>query len=264
MIEIMTDFYAQPRKNGAEMSYVSETYHTTTKEKPRNHKMKRKIEVSIRQLTREDRERFVTAKAKEWTSWLDKEAIEIVKNAGIPRSHIMKARWVLTWKSVGTAKEPKARLCVLGYTDPRLTTLETSSPTLTGDGEALIMQWVVNHRHTLESGDLKTAFLPGDVDEARMGDEAIHVDMPADVKSWIRLGPDEALRLRKAVYGLINAPLRWHLRLSRALKEAGFIPLLMDECVWILADEIPPQAAPTEVAQMLRDRMAGQRENPTT
>ena len=126
------------------------------------------------------------------------------------------------------------------------------------------MQWVVNHRHTLESGDLKTAFLSGDVDEARMGDEAIHVDMPADVKSWIRLGPDEALRLRKAVYGLINAPLRWHLRLSGALKEAGFTPLLMDECVWILADEIPPQAAPTEVAQMLRDRMAGQRENPTT
>ncbi len=64
VIEIMTDFYAQPRKNGAETSYVSETYHTATKEKPRNHKMKRKIEVSIRQLTREDRERFITAKTR--------------------------------------------------------------------------------------------------------------------------------------------------------------------------------------------------------
>ncbi len=64
-----------------------------------------------------------------------------------------------------------------------------------------------------------------------MGDEAIHADMPAGVKSWIRLGPDEAPRLRKAVYGLINAPLRWHLRLSSAMKEDGFTPLLRDECV---------------------------------
>ena len=47
-----------------------------------------------------------------------------------PRSHILKACWVLTWKNVGTEgteKEPKARLRVLGYTDPRLTTLETSA-----------------------------------------------------------------------------------------------------------------------------------------
>ena len=145
VIEIMTDFYAQPRNNGTETSYVTEAYATETKEKRQN-KMKRRLEVSVRQLTREDRERFIKAKGKEWTSWLDKKAVEIIKNkSGIPRTHILRARWVLTWKSVGTAKEPKARLCVLGYTDPRLTTLETSSPTLTGDGEALIMQWVVNH-----------------------------------------------------------------------------------------------------------------------
>ena len=33
VIEIMTDFYAQPRNDGLETSYVTETYHTTTKEK---------------------------------------------------------------------------------------------------------------------------------------------------------------------------------------------------------------------------------------
>ncbi len=46
---------------------------------------------------------------------------------------------------------------------------------------------------------MKTAFLSGDVDETRHGDDAIYVDMPADVKTWLRLGPDEALRLRKAM-----------------------------------------------------------------
>ena len=105
--------------------------------------------------------------------------------------------------------------------------METSSPTLTGDAEALILQWIVDRGVILESGDLKTAFLSGDV------------DMAANVTVWLRLGHDEAVRLRKAVYGLINAPLRWHMRLSRALRDAGFLPLLMDQCVWILADEIP-------------------------
>ena len=42
------------------------------------------------------------------------------------------------------------------------------------------------------------------------------------------------LRLRKAVYGFINAPLRWHQRLSRALRQAGFVSLQTDPCVWIL------------------------------
>ena len=42
------------------------------------------------------------------------------------------------------------------------------------------------------------------------------------------------LRLRKAVYGLIHAPLRWHQRLSRAFRQAGFVSLQMDPCVWIL------------------------------
>ena len=75
-----------------------------------------------------------------------------------PRSHILRARWLLTWKNVGTEKVPKARLCALGFQDPRLTTLPTSSPTLTSDGESDILQRIVNEGHLLESGDLKTAF----------------------------------------------------------------------------------------------------------
>ena len=62
----------------------------------------------------------------------------------VPRSHILRARWVLTWKNVGTEKVPKARLCALGFQDPRLTTLPTSSPILTFDSESMILLWIVN------------------------------------------------------------------------------------------------------------------------
>ena len=126
----------------------------------------------------------------------------------------MKARWVLTWKSTGVAK---ARLCVLGFQDPRLATVETSSPTLTQDAEHLILQWLVNNAHLLQSGDLKTAFLSGDEDPNRKGADAIYMEPPADLKAWLKLGPNEVIRLRKAVYGLVDAPRRWHLRLSQIL-----------------------------------------------
>ena len=47
----------------------------------------------MRNLSREDRDAFNRAKQKEWTSWLDKEALELVKDRlKVPRSHILRAR----------------------------------------------------------------------------------------------------------------------------------------------------------------------------
>ena len=212
----------------------------------------------MRNLTRDDRDAFTRAKQKEWASWLDKEAVELVKDRlKVPRSHILRARWVLTWKDVGTEKVPKARLCALGFQDPRLTTLPTSSPTLMSDGESAILQWIVNEGHLLESGDMKTAFLSGDPDPAYKGRDALYIDPPSDLKRWLNLGPEDVLRLRKAVYGLINAPLRWHQRLSRALRQSGFVPLQMDPCIWILPAASPVKGvAPVDVPTKLKAAVA--------
>ena len=92
------------------------------------------------------------------------------------------------------------------------------------------MQWIVNEGHLSESGDLKTAFLSGDPDPAHKGSDALYIDQPSDLKLWLKLGKEDVLRLRKAVYGLSNAPLRWHQRLSRALRQAGFVSLQMEPC----------------------------------
>ena len=115
---------------------------------------------------------------------------------------------MLTWKDVGTEKVPKARLCALGFQGPRLTTLPASSPTLTSDGGSAIWQWIVNEGHLLENEDLKTAFSSGDPDPAYRGSDALYIDPSSDLKRWLKLGPEDVLRLRKAVYGLIKAPLQ--------------------------------------------------------
>ena len=79
---------------------------------------------------------------------MDKEAVELVKTRlKVSRSHILRARWVLTWMNVGPEQVPKARLCALGFQDQRLTTLPTSSPTLMSDGESAILQSTVNEGH---------------------------------------------------------------------------------------------------------------------
>ena len=110
----------------------------------------------------------------------------------------------------------------------------------------------------MESGDLKTAFLSGDPDPAYKGSDALYIDPPSDLKRWLKLGPEDVLRLRKAVYGLINVPPRWHQKLSRSLRQAGFVSLPMDPCVWILpaaspAKHVPPVDVPTKLKAAVAD-----------
>ena len=138
----------------------------------------------------------------------------------------MRARWVLTWKSTGKAK---ARLCVLGFEDPDLTEVPRDSPTLSAASEALIMQWVASHKYRLISGDIKTAFLSGDEDIRN-----IFISPPDDVRQMLNLDHVTVLRLRKAVYGLVNAPKKWWDRLKTSLVEHGFTSCALDPCAFVL------------------------------
>ena len=71
------------------------------------------------------------------------------------------------------------------------------------------------------------------------GSDELYIDPPSDLKRCLKLEAEDVLRLRKAVCGLVNAPLRWHQRLSRALRQAGFMSLQMDPCALILPVSSP-------------------------
>ena len=121
-----------------------------------NSARRKRVEVSERKLTESDRKLFRKAKELELQSWPDQHVFDLVKKKFVDQERVMRARWVLTWKSTGKAK---ARLCVLGFQDPDLTEVPRDSPTLSAASEALIMQWVASHKYRLISGDIKTAFL---------------------------------------------------------------------------------------------------------
>ena len=91
----------------------------------------------------------------------------------------MKCRWILTWKEVDEESKnphqhqhpkfkPKARLVVLGYTDPDLAEIPRDSPTMTKLSRMLILQLVASKAWNLESFDVKTAFLRGSEEGHRL------------------------------------------------------------------------------------------------
>ena len=88
---------------------------------------RKRVEVSEREMTESDRKLFRKAKELELQSWLDHRVFHLVKKKLADQESVMRARWVLTWKSSGKAK---ARLCVLGFQDPDLTEVLRDSPTL--------------------------------------------------------------------------------------------------------------------------------------
>ena len=84
------------------------------------------------------------------------------------------------------------------------------------------MQWVASHKYRLISGDIKTAFLSGDEDIRN-----IFISPTDDVRQNVLL-------LRKAVYGLVNAPMKWWDKLKKSLIEHGFTRCALDPCALVL------------------------------
>ena len=118
---------------------------------------------------------------------------------------------------------------MLRFQDPDLTEVPRDSPTLSALSEALIMQWVASHKYRLISGDIKTAFLSGDEDIRNF-----FISPPDDVRQTLNLDHETVLRLRKAVYGLVNVPKKWWDRLKKSLIEHGFTSCALDPCAFVL------------------------------
>ena len=93
-IEIVIDLCASPSSETRLDSRAQEA-RVHTQDRDRGNPLKRRVEVSVRNLTSSDRDAFTEAKRKELASWLDKEAVQLVKDRlKVPRSHILRARWV--------------------------------------------------------------------------------------------------------------------------------------------------------------------------
>ena len=203
-----------------------------------NAKTKRSAEVNIRDMNEEEQKQMRQAKEKEVNSYMEHAAVEIAHKQGIDPSRVLGMRWILTWKretdETGevTGRKPKARLIIKGFQDPDLLKVQRDSPTLGTTGRNLLFAITsLKGLETCSRRYQKTAFLNGDDTEY---DRNIYGEPPDDVKDILGMTSQQLFRIRKTIYGLLNAPRRWFEKITKELEKAGWKRSILEPCIWRL------------------------------
>ena len=200
-------------------------------------KLKRKqVEVHEKRLTTEEKAQFDKAKSSEVRNFVAAECFKAWQGRELQESEIPGMRWLLTWKfddkyTDNNGRKAKARAIVLGYQDPNYAVRETSAPTPTKAGRQLFLQHSAWKKFWVQKGDISGAFLQGD----NLEEEMFCRPLPEICQA---LGVDEGapMLMRKAAYGLVQAPLHWYKSVCRFLQQLGYKRLKTEPCCWIYQD----------------------------
>jgi hypothetical protein len=128
----------------------------------------------------------------------------------------IKARWLFDYKfdEFGNIVRHKARFVAKGYEQEEGKDFtNVFAPTATRDTERAFLAYVAAHDLELHQLDVKTAFLHGELAETT------YVEQP---EGFHQGGPRTVWLLKKALYGLRQAPRAWYLHLRKILEELGF------------------------------------------
>ena len=140
-------------------------------------------------------------------------------------------RWIFTMKHDQSAK---ARLVIIGFQDPDLTSLATTAPVMSRRTRGLFFILCSCKKWTALKADVRAAFLQGlDSEEERQ------VFVKPVVELSQQLGGDEKsiAQIVKACYGLVNAPAQWYASVADTMAKAGFTRLHTDPCAWRVTDD---------------------------
>ena len=139
-------------------------------------------------------------------------------------------RWILTWKRKddGTSKA-KARAVLLGYQDPDYEHRSTTSPTTTRQTRQIQLQISASLGFTTEKGDVTGAFL-----QSRPYPTDLHCVPCKEICEAMSLPENSVVRVKKACYGLVDAPLEWYRSISEFFLQLGFRKCWSDPCCWVL------------------------------
>ena len=117
---------------------------------------------------------------------------------------------------------PKARVVILGYLDPDNQNRPVASPTMTRNTrqvtEVIRIMDVI-----LCSQGKRGAFLQG----RRLQRDLWVLPVP-ELAAALNLAPGEIMKLRKATYGLVEAPVERYISMSTVLEERGWRRLKSD------------------------------------
>ena len=173
---------------------------------------------------------FHQAKLEEYKSWSKENDIyDLIDMRKQSVQNYITGRWVLTIKrdKDGNFIKCKARWVLRGFQDNQVWNLQTDSPTSTRPGFRLQCQAAANNDWDIVHIDLKTAFLQGERFDT-------YRDIVCQLPPEAGLPKHMAARLKRAAYGLNDAPRLWWNKLDKALRSYGLVPTRADRCCYVL------------------------------
>ena len=195
-------------------------------------KLAKGVEVSWQKLSPEQRTAMHEAKMLEIKEWIGSKVCQAAIGP-IPQERLMKMRWVLVLKGTDDPKvvKAKARLVVLGFTDPDLGVEDVRSPTLSRRGRQCMLQ-MCNHKgwKTMKS-DAKAAFLQGGNSQQKRQIFGMPV---SELREAMQLQHGQAIQFLKAAYGLTVAPKEFYHHVDDIVRGLGLHRLHVDPSIWVL------------------------------
>jgi len=187
--------------------------------------------LNVREWTSRDIARLDPEQQEQWKA-AQLEELEALKKRQVyeladlpPGRKAIKNRWVFDIKSDG---RKKARLVAKGFSQIEgLDYDEIFSPVVRFESVRTILALAALEKWTVESLDVKTAFLYGNLDEE------IYMEQPDGFRSKGKGQERKVLRLRKAIYGLKQAARAWWTELDQSLKALGFTCLYADAGIFV-------------------------------
>ena len=167
----------------------------------------------------EVKEEVLEAKKKELDSWKSKEVYEEVDRCG---QDLMSLHWVVKPKVIDGTLKMKARLVAGG--DEEKVEVRKDSPTCSKPSVRLCLMLLSSFGWRLKSIDIKCAFLQTDSISRE-----IFVRPPKEANT------NKVWRLKKTVYGLMDASRVWFLKVTKELTNFGCRSLETDPAVFTLS-----------------------------
>ncbi|CAE7357392.1 RE1 [Symbiodinium sp. CCMP2592] len=199
-----------------------------------NSMKKRAVEVSEKRLTDEERALFRSAKLVEVKNFVAAQAFETIPEGQRPsKEQAVNMRWILTWKQKedGSVK-PKARAVLLGYQDPAYEHRATTAPVMSRQTRQLVLQIAANRNWRVAKGDVSGAFLQG-----REYPDTLYCIPCPEICEALGIPHESITRLRRACYGLVDAPLEWHKTVDEFLGSLQLERTWSDACCWVLREQ---------------------------
>ena len=195
---------------------------------------KKNIEVYERHMDQDTKARFRQAKMVEVRKFVASKALEALPPDKQPsRQEAMRMRWLLTWKTDHEGvTSPKARAVILGYQDPQYENRVTYAPTTTRHTRQLMLQYAACRKWHAWKGDVAAAFLQG-----RECPYDLYCVPTPEICEALKVPPESIVRLKKACYGLVQAPYEWFETVREYLLSLGFYQCGSDPCCWVFEVE---------------------------